>query len=44
MNVALLFGLFKALFSRDGGTWNRIERASVRAYPHASLQAGEYPN
>jgi cellulose synthase/poly-beta-1,6-N-acetylglucosamine synthase-like glycosyltransferase len=51
MNFALLVGLFKAIFSRDGGTWNRVERASVRTagvplpYPKATLQANDsYPN
>jgi cellulose synthase/poly-beta-1,6-N-acetylglucosamine synthase-like glycosyltransferase len=51
MNVALLFGLFKALFTRDGGTWNRVERSNVATpgseslgYPKTSLQAGDYPN
>ena len=52
MNVALLFGLFKAVFTRDGGTWNRVERgataapgAHALAYPKAPLQANDgYPN
>jgi hypothetical protein len=53
MNVALLFGLFKALFAKDAGTWNRVERAArhaspgsqTLAYPQTSLQANDgYPN
>jgi cellulose synthase/poly-beta-1,6-N-acetylglucosamine synthase-like glycosyltransferase len=53
MNVALLFGLFKAIFFRhDGGVWKRIERATLRTpntqpltYPKTSLQANDaYPN
>ena len=31
MNVALLLGLFKAVFTRDGGTWNRVERGTTAA-------------
>lgn len=51
MNYALLLGLVKALFYRDAGTWNRVERATALAesrsaplYSHARAQAGEYPN
>jgi cellulose synthase/poly-beta-1,6-N-acetylglucosamine synthase-like glycosyltransferase len=56
MNWALLLGFFKALTARDGGTWNRVERAvtatkqggvtqsSVMMYPSVRAQAGEYPN
>jgi cellulose synthase/poly-beta-1,6-N-acetylglucosamine synthase-like glycosyltransferase len=51
MNFALLRGLFKALFTRDNGTWKRVERAAAKAnsapalaYPKASAQANEYPN
>jgi cellulose synthase/poly-beta-1,6-N-acetylglucosamine synthase-like glycosyltransferase len=46
MNWALLLGFFKALSSRDGGTWNRVERAVARdtmspvvAYPPVRAQA-----
>lgn len=31
MNAALLLGLFRALFVRENGSWNRIERAATRA-------------
>lgn len=48
MNWALLLGCVKAVFSRDGGTWNRVERATARggesavlAYPPVRAQAGE---
>jgi cellulose synthase/poly-beta-1,6-N-acetylglucosamine synthase-like glycosyltransferase len=52
MNWALLIGFVKALTARDGGTWNRVERATttrgvqptVLAYPPVRAQAGEYPN
>ena len=50
MNAALLLGLGRALFLRDGGAWTRIERAA-RIETAASMlpaspriQAGEYPN
>lgn len=52
MNWALFLGLVKALTARrDGGTWNRVERAATRdpagvsvAYPPVRAQAGDYPN
>jgi cellulose synthase/poly-beta-1,6-N-acetylglucosamine synthase-like glycosyltransferase len=54
MNYALLLGFFKALSPRraGGGSWNRVERGSVRdvsapvlAYPPVRAQANEsYPN
>lgn len=51
MNWALLRGFFKAMSSRDGGAWNRVERAAVRdddssvmVYPSVRAQAGDYPN
>jgi hypothetical protein len=34
MNLALLFGLFRALFKNDGAMWKRIERSSARAEHH----------
>ncbi len=50
MNAALLLGFFKALFLKDSGAWNRVERArslqpavSVLHAP-SRFQAGEYPN
>jgi cellulose synthase/poly-beta-1,6-N-acetylglucosamine synthase-like glycosyltransferase len=30
MNLALLFGLYRALFKKEGGMWKRIERSNVR--------------
>jgi hypothetical protein len=34
MNWALLLGFFKALTARDGGTWNRVERAAAAKTKH----------
>lgn len=48
MNWALLLGFVKAVTTRDGGTWNRVERAATRNaqasavnYPRLRAQAGE---
>jgi cellulose synthase/poly-beta-1,6-N-acetylglucosamine synthase-like glycosyltransferase len=48
MNYALFLGFLKAITTRDGGTWNRIERAAARGanpaavtYPPMRAQAGE---
>ena len=53
MNAALLIGLFKSLFGKDAGTWNRVGRAPAHRVQSAvspvlsrtaRVQAGEYPN
>ncbi len=56
MNTALLVGLFKSIFTKDVGTWNRIERvqsagqttavstALPSRHSRSRIQAGEYPN
>lgn len=36
MNLALLFGLFHALFRKDGGMWKRIERSNARVDFHVN--------
>ena len=33
MNLALLIGMFRAMFKNEGGMWRRIERAEVRMDP-----------
>ena len=38
MNLALLIGMFHALFKKDGGMWRRIERSNVRMEPDLPLQ------
>jgi len=51
MNVALLIGLFKSIFTHDTPTWNRVERAEsqfqtagMAPIPPSRIQAGDYPN
>ncbi len=38
MNLALLIGMFRAIFRQEGGMWKRIERSTVHLEPIAERQ------